>query len=369
MFIDLIVGARPNFVKIASVIKEIKISNKINKKINYRLIHTGQHYSKKLSNDLFEELNIDKPDFNLNVGSGSQANQTARIMVKYEKLLLKSLPILCLVVGDVNSTMACAIVAKKMNILVAHVEGGLRSFDESMPEEINRMVTDSIADFYFTTSLNASNNLLISGKKKKQIFFVGNTMIDTLVENYSRLKKPKIWKNFRLKNNNYFLLTLHRPSNVENQKKLISILQHICSACMNNKVIFPIHPRTKNKLIGNSILPKNLCIISPQSYLNFIYLLDHSKAILTDSGGVTEEATFLNIPCITFRNTTERPETISLGTNELIGDKFNKLNTFIKKINQFRWKQAKIPSKWDGNSSKRIVKKLLEIINKYENNK
>ena len=358
MFIDLIVGARPNFIKIYGIIKELKR----NKKINFRLIHTGQHYNKNLSLDFFKQLNLPKPHHNLNAGSGTQAEQTSKIMLGYEKLILTKKPKMCIVVGDVNSTMACAIVAKKFNIMISHIEGGLRSFDFGMPEEVNRVVTDSITDFFFTTSHHANKNLKNIGVKNKQIFFVGNTMIDTLVANLVKLRKPTIWEKLNLEKKKYFLITLHRPTNVDEEKGLGKILETISKFSMNYKLIFCVHPRTVSNINNKFKKLNNFFFVEPQSYLNFLYLMKNSKGVLTDSGGITEEATFMNIPCITFRNTTERPETVLDGTNILIGNNLNNLKKYIKKIHNNKWKVTSIPKKWDGKSSKRIVKILERIL-------
>jgi UDP-N-acetylglucosamine 2-epimerase (non-hydrolysing) len=367
MLLDLIVGTRPNFIKVAALINEItKYNFYTNKKIKFRLIHTGQHYSRKLSNNFFDDLQIPKPDFNINAGSGSQAKQKAHIMIGYEKILFKKKPDICIVVGDVNSTVSCAIVAKKMNVGLAHIEAGIRSNDRTMPEEINRILTDSITDYFFTTSMQANKNLIQEGVEAKKIYFVGNTMIDTLKNNLNKLKCPKIWDQFNLEKNKYILLTLHRPSNVDDHRYFKNILTEIKYACANDKIIFPIHPRSKKQIKLIKHLPKNIHLVSPQSYLEFIYLLKNCKAILTDSGGVSEEATILNIPCLTFRNSTERPETILEGTNHLIGSNLNNLNANIKKINKGLWKKGRMPNKWDGKTSKRILLDLIKIINKNE---
>lgn len=367
MFIDLIVGARPNFIKISGIITEIKVHNKHSKKenkISYRLIHTGQHYSKSLSKAFFNELNIEKPHINLNVRSGSQSNQTAKIMMRYEKILIKKAPSICLVVGDVNSTMACAITAKKMNIKVAHVEAGLRSYDNSMPEEINRIVTDSITDYFFTTSTQANENLRNAGVNRSNIFFVGNTMIDTLKNNIESIFKPKFYNKFKMQDKNYFLMTLHRPSNVDNQIKLQKLIKNLAKLTYPLKLIFPAHLRTLKKIDKGFDIPKNLKILKPISYLQFIYLLKNSKAVITDSGGVTEEATLLKIPCLTLRSSTERPETIDKGSNVLVDNNFSKLERYIDLIKKNKWKNSSVPSKWDGKASKRIVRILVSLINK-----
>ena len=358
--IDIIVGARPNLVKVASLFNEIKKNKKKFRMYVFRLIHTGQHYDSMLSNSFFNELNIPKPDYNLGVGSGTHIYQTAHIMLKYEKIIIDNPPDVCVVVGDVNSTIACSLAAKKLGIKIAHIEAGLRSGDLNMPEEINRIVTDSITDYYFTTSRMASHNLIKSGVEKKYIFFVGNTMIDTLASNLSNLRKPDLWDKNLLKKKSYFLLTLHRPSNVDKEDNLNRFI-NLISEFKDEKFIFPVHPRTKIKLnkISNSF--KNIILTPSLSYLNFNYLLKNSKGIITDSGGITEEATFFKVPCLTMRNSTERPETIKIGTNILIGKDFNLLKSCIKKINDKKWKNSGIPEKWDGKTAKRILKVICKI--------
>jgi len=360
MKIDIIAGTRPNFVKIAALINILDA----HKKISYRLIHTGQHYDDKMSANFFKDLNIPDPHINLNVGSMDNATQTAEIMIRYQKVIdLKTN--ICVVVGDVNSTLACALTAKKNDIKVAHVEAGIRSFDSKMPEEINRILTDSITDYFFTTSKKANQNLINQGIKKDNIFFVGNTMIDTLKNNINCLRKPSIWDQEKLTKNNYFLLTLHRPSNVDEDMKLIELLDIISDSSESTKIIFPIHPRTK-KMLKQAKKYGNIIYTEPLPYLEFNYLLMHSRGVITDSGGITEEATVLNIPCITHRNSTERPETINIGTNELTMLNPSKLSSLIKKINQKKWKKGKIPEMWDGKTAERIIAHLEAIHEKEE---
>jgi len=361
MKIDIIAGARPNFIKIAPIIDALKEKQILIPHLKFRLVHTGQHYDEKMSGSFFKQLGIPHPDINLNVGSGSQAKQTAKIMIAYENLLEKSSADICLVVGDVNSTMACSIVAKKMGLLVVHVEGGIRSNDISMPEEINRMITDSISDYFYTTSEYANSNLKKLGVNDDKIIFVGNTMIDSLVKNISKINKPKIFDNLNLINKEYFILTLHRPANVDNNEVLKNILIEIDKNVSNKKIIFPIHPRTKKILSLNKINISNFIILEPLSYFEFIYLLKNTLCIITDSGGITEEATFLGIPCLTLRNNTERPETIDVGTNKLIGTNIKNIPIEIKNIIKGNWKKGGIPELWDGQTSKRIVEHLLKI--------
>lgn len=360
MKITIIAGARPNFIKIAPIIKAIEKKQNEGVIISYRLVHTGQHYDKNLSDTFFEELNIPKPNSNLEVKSGSQAEQTGAIMVAFEKELQQNPCDLVLVVGDVNSTMACAIVAKKQNIKVVHVEAGIRSGDMTMPEEINRIVTDSITDYFFTTSETASKNLLKYGIEASNIHFVGNVMIDTLYENLDRIFEPLFWKEFGLKTENYIILTLHRPSNVDEEKSLIHLLQGIDKLAGDKKVIFPIHPRTKAILGETKLNLKNILFVEPQGYLNFMYLIKNSFAVITDSGGISEETTVLGIPCFTMRNNTERPETQSIGTNTLVGISVENLKNNFEEFLKNGKKKCGIPELWDGKASERIIDILVK---------
>jgi UDP-N-acetylglucosamine 2-epimerase (non-hydrolysing) len=353
--IDIIAGARPNFMKIAPIIEAIKISQHAGKAINFRLIHTGQHYDQKMSGSFFEELGIPQPDVNLGAGGGSQAEQTAAIMIGYEKLLAAKPADLCLVVGDVTSTMACAIVAKKANMQVAHVEAGIRSGDLTMPEEINRLVTDAITDVFFTTSEVANQNLLKAGVPPEKIVFVGNTMIDTLLKNLPKLKKPSLFEENKLTEGKYFVLTLHRPANVDGEAKLKEIIEQIVQNTAELLVIFPVHPRTKKNLESLGINFPNLIYTDPLGYLEFNYLVKNAKAVITDSGGITEETTVLGIPCLTLRDNTERPETITIGTNELIGTNPKNIKPALEKLFAGNWKKGGIPALWDGQAAVRIV--------------
>ena len=360
--IDLIVGARPNFVKIAAIICAIKKVQIAEVQLNYRLIHTGQHYDSNMSQEFFTQLNIPEPDINLQVGSGTQSEQTGAIMISYEKLLLNSPSHLCLVVGDVTSTMACAITAQKNGVRVAHVEAGIRSGDWSMPEEINRIVTDSITDWFFTTSESASRNLHKEGVSWDRIFFVGNTMIDTLLLNKNRLSPPAFWKTLGLKNEEFIVLTLHRPSNVDQYESFSKLLHSIGEQSRGLPVVFPAHPRTIKTLSQIGALPSNIFQVEPQPYLQFTYLLKRAKLVITDSGGITEEATVLKIPCITLRDSTERPETVTVGTNELIGSNPVALTPYLDRLFTGKWKKGLIPDKWDGKASERIVGQLSKLL-------
>ena len=360
--IDIIAGARPNFMKIAPIIDALKAAEHRGGQLRYRLIHTGQHYDRAMSGSFFEELGIPDPDINLEVGSGTQAEQTAGIMVGYEKVLLKERSDLCLVVGDVTSTMACSIVARKLGVPVAHVEGGIRSGDWTMPEEINRVVTDSITNWFFTTSDTANENLRCAGITDDRIFFVGNTMIDTLLKNVPRLKPPACWQSLKLASHQYFVITLHRPANVDGEQQLLRLLHAIAEGTQDLPVIFPVHPRTaKNLREAGTKLP-SMHYVDPLGYLEFNYLVKHAKGVITDSGGITEETTVLGVPCLTLRDNTERPETIAIGTNELIGTDPSKLPPALERLMAGQWKKGATPPRWDGKAAERIVGQLERLL-------
>lgn len=359
--VDLIAGARPNFMKVAPIIHAIERANCNGEKIKYRLVHTGQHYDPRMSGNFFSQLNIPEPHANLGVGSGTQAEQTGAIMVGYERLLRTDPSKLCVVVGDVTSTMACAITAQKMGIPVAHVEGGIRSGDWTMPEEINRLVTDAITNYFFTTSQVANANLRRSGVAEDRIFFVGNTMIDSLLANQTRLKPPDCWEILKLQPAQYLVLTLHRPSNVDHPAALADLLRAVEIGSRSLPVVFPVHPRTAKTLDALGKLPRNVHAIEPQPYLEFIYLVKHAKAVITDSGGITEETTVMNVPCMTLRTSTERPETVTLGTNELLGTDPRALMNALERLFAGLWKTGGVPEKWDGKAGERIVDILLKL--------
>lgn len=361
--IDIIAGARPNFMKIGPVIHAIHRHNENHpdKAIQYRLIHTGQHYDKKMSEDFFDQLNIPKPHINLGVGSGSQAEQTGKIMLRYEEAICEWKPELCIVVGDVTSTMACSITAKKEWVKVAHIEGGIRSGDEKMPEEINRMVTDSITDYFFTTSSVANENLVQLGHAEDKIHFVGNTMIDSLLGNIDRLQKPTLFDDNNLQQGEYLVMTLHRPSNVDAMKSLNHLLSLVNDNCGGRKVVFPMHPRTKKMYDQLEMSFDNLVITGPMSYLEFIYMIKNAQGVITDSGGITEETTVLGIPCMTLRNSTERPETVTIGTNEIVGTNPDNILPYLEKLLAGEWKKGGIPELWDGKTSDRIVEIISNL--------
>ena len=402
MLITLIAGARPNFMKIAPLIKAIQKASAEGHNIHYRLVHTGQHYDKNMSDTFFEELGIPMPDINLGCGGGTQAEQTANIMVAFEQDLMQHPTDLVLVVGDVTSTMACSIVAKKLNTKVCHVEAGIRSWDLTMPEEINRMVTDALADYMFTTSEIANKNLLLAGaslensanlvnldgldalgnlakrqlpeeqyafkRTPQRVWYVGNVMIDTLLANRSRFRKPEVYDALGLEDKQYIMMTMHRPANVDEQEHLKALMEQIITNVHGLPIIFPIHPRTA-KLFYNlwgdeqqlAQLFPNLHIVDPMGYLEFNYLVERAKAVVTDSGGITEETTVMGVPCITLRDNTERPETCTVGTNMLIGTQPQAIKPALDKLFAGEWKQGTIPALWDGNTAERIVEILLSL--------
>ena len=394
MHITLIAGARPNFMKIASLVHAIKAAENAGKDIHYSLVHTGQHYDKNMSDTFFEELNIPMPDANLGCGGGTQAEQTANIMVAFEKHLLAHPTDLVLVVGDVTSTMACSIVAKKLNTKVCHVEAGIRSWDLTMPEEINRMVTDSLADYMFTTSEIANKNLLMSGatlvnspspianyqlpalqeeqyafqRISQRVWYVGNVMIDTLLANRNRFRRPAVFDELQLTEGQYIMMTMHRPANVDEEVHLKTLMEQIITNVHGLPIIFPIHPRTAKifyNLWGDEAtlrqLFPNLHIVEPMGYLEFNYMVERAKAVVTDSGGITEETTVMGVPCITLRDNTERPETCTVGTNELIGTDPAAVKPALDILFAGEWKKGAIPALWDGHTAERIVDILLTL--------
>lgn len=369
-----IVGARPNFMKVAPIFVAIEEYNRKNDGvfIDQYIVHTGQHYSKEMSEFFFRDLGIPGPRINLNVGPGSHAFQTANIMLSFEKVVNDLNPDLVIVVGDVNSTVACAITAKKMGVKVAHVEAGLRSFDRSMPEELNRILTDSISDLFFTTEKSANENLKNEGVSSDKIFFVGNTMIDTLISQLSKADQLNTLEEIRLsKNGNgpikYGLLTMHRPGNVDNPDILMSFLEAISSMAVDIPVIFLAHPRTVKQIKNHNLESfftsthdvlhnkGGIALIGPLGYLDMLNLLKSAVYVVTDSGGIQEETTFLDVPCLTVRENTERPVTLEQGTNVLVGQNPKLLSREISKIITGECKKGSIPPLWDGNSSKRIV--------------
>ena len=363
----LVVGARPNFMKIAPLIPAIRRHNDSrphgDAHVDYRLVHTGQHYDLKMSDAFFQDLGIPEPDFNLEVGSGSHAAQTAEIMVRFEKVCLQERPDWIVVVGDVNSTLACTLVAAKLEIKVAHIEAGLRSFDRTMPEEINRLVTDSLADLLLTPSEDADRNLLREGVPEGKIRRVGNIMIDTLTINLEKARALAPWRQFGLEAKGYVFVTLHRPSNVDEKETLGAILENLIGLSQKLPVVFPLHPRTEKNLAQFGLLPTagqhpNLRLCKPVGYFESIGLADKSRFVLTDSGGLQEETTFLKVPCLTLRPNTERPVTITIGTNKLTS--IDTLNNDIRQLLLGNHRPGNVPELWDGRTSERILKALAE---------
>jgi len=364
-----VAGARPNFMKIAPLMEELERQQGIRPV----LVHTGQHYDKAMSKLFFEELGIPAPHFNLEVGSASHAVQTARIMERFEDVLVKENPNLVIVVGDVNSTFGCALTAVKLKIAVAHVEAGLRSFDRTMPEEINRVLTDAISDFLFTTERCAETNLLREGIPQDKIYFVGNVMVDTLLKHKAKADVSNISLRLGIDKKSYGLVTLHRPSNVECKDTLKSIFYALRELSSKVLIIFPCHPRTQEKIreynleyLVNSDERKVkegwINLIAPLGYLDFLKLMTEAKVVLTDSGGIQEETTILGIPCITMRNNTERPVTVSEGTNTIVGTEKNKIVEKASEVLNGYLPTGRCPELWDGRASERIVRVLMEFI-------
>jgi UDP-N-acetylglucosamine 2-epimerase (non-hydrolysing) len=362
-----VVGARPNFIKMAPIIEAL---NRYPEAFSHRLVHTGQHYDEKMSRAFFEDLGMPKPDIDLGVGSGSHAEQTAKVMIEFEKVCLQEGPDLVIVVGDVNSTMACTVTAKKIGIQVAHVEAGLRSRDMSMPEEINRLCTDVLCDYLFTTDRMAAENLRREGISENKIHFVGNVMIDSLLKHKAMAAQLSISKRMGLEPGRFATLTMHRPSNVDDKDTLESIFQAFFEIGRELPIVFPIHPRTQ-KMIEQFGLTKYLSknrikgiwAIEPLSYLDFLNLNMHAKMVFTDSGGLQEETTVLGVPCITLRFNTERPITCLEGTNCLVGNEPEKILEAARKVINGGAVTGKIPEKWDGRAAERIVKVLLKRYN------
>lgn len=357
-----IVGARPNFMKIAPIQREMQRRSDIFEPL---LVHTGQHYDEKMSKLFFDDLQLPQPDIYLGVGSGSHAEQTARIMVDFEKVCLEKKPDMILVVGDVNSTVACSLVAAKLWIPIIHVEAGLRSFDRKMPEEINRIVTDSLSDHLFITEKSGIENLAKEGVDKKKVHFVGNVMIDSLAYFLEKASKSDILQQLELQPQQYALVTLHRPSNVDDPENFQKILTAFKEIQNDIPIIFPIHPRSEKNikkfgLEGKVNSLKNLRLLPPIGYLDFMNLTRNSKFVMTDSGGIQEETTYLGIPCMTLRENTERPITIEVGTNEMVGTDTEKIIRFAKQMNAGEWKKGQVPELWDGKAAERIVEVLAQ---------
>lgn len=360
-----IVGARPNFMKIAPIIDAM---NQYPEQIEHLLVHTGQHYDEKMSKAFFDDLGMPKPDIDLGVGSGSHAEQTAKIMVAFEAVCLKEIPDLVIVVGDVNSTMACTITAKKLGIQVAHVEAGLRSRDIGMPEEINRLCTDVLCDFLFTTDDLADENLKAEGVPTEKINFVGNVMIDTLHKHRDMAKALGLIEKWGLKKGEYATLTLHRPSNVDDADTFRGIIEALVTIAKEVPIIFPIHPRTRKMaekfglmdLLTTGTEIRGVWVTEPLGYLDFLHLNMNARMVLTDSGGLQEETTVLGVPCLTIRHNTERPITCTTGTNLLVGNNKEKILLAASQVLRGEARPGKIPEKWDGKAADRIVEILLD---------
>jgi len=389
----LVGGARPNFMKIAPLIRAIRAHNNQNRtKISPFLVHTGQHYDANMSDSFFKDLNLPKPDIYLGVGSGTHAEQTGKVLIEFEKILFKEQPDLVIVVGDVNSTLACALAAVKLHIPVAHVEAGLRSFDRRMPEEINRILTDAVSDYLFTPSPEADKNLLREGIPKEKIFPVGDIMVDSLLFSLKEAKKTNILEQLALRQKSpkepslrptteYCLLTLHRPSNVDQKKSLTRIVQGLLTVSASLPLLFPVHPRTRKQIkkfgmepffefhtsphldsgdyYNGSFLKAKVHCFDPFGYLEFLNLMAHAKVVLTDSGGIQEETTVLGIPCITLRDTTERPITLTQGTNVLVADDPQKIVREVARVLDGNVRKVACPPSWDGHTAERIVQILV----------
>jgi len=361
----IVVGARPNFMKAAPVFVEFKKYEKIDP----LLIHTGQHYDNNLSKVFFDDLKLAEPHFYLGVGSGTHSIQTAKVMIEFEKILLEQNPHLVMVVGDVNSTLACALAAVKYRCanqqyypLIAHIEAGLRSYDWQMPEEINRRLTDSLSDFLFTTEPGAEDNLIKEGIDTEKIFYVGNVMIDSLLKSKKKAEESEILTQLKLKKKNYAVLTIHRPTNVDDREDFKKLLNALKKVSKSIQIIFPIHPRTKKMLPKYHMNTDFLKIIPPLGYLDFIKLLIHAKFVMTDSGGIQEETTVLNVPCLTLRKNTERPVTVTMGTNIIVGKDQMKIIEETDKILQGKGKKGQIPKFWDGRTAQRICKIVYDFL-------
>jgi len=356
--VAIVVGARPNFMKAYPILREMRAYPDDFLPL---LVHTGQHYDYEMSKAFFDDLSLPEPDFFLEVGSGSHAEQTAKVMRRLEKVLKEIKPDLTIVVGDVNSTLASAIVASKMFIKVAHIEAGLRSFDRTMPEEINRVVTDQLSDYLFVTEESGVKNLLREGIQEEKIFLVGNVMIDTLINHFERIEASKILNGFSLRKRSYALLTLHRPSNVDNLQKLSELMEAFLEISKKIKIIFPVHPRTMQRLKELKFPDASSIVLTePLKYTDFVKLEKEALFVLTDSGGIQEETTFLKVPCITLRERTERPITVKIGTNIVVGTNKNNIVETALKIMKGEKKEGEVPPLWDGKASSRIVNILRE---------
>lgn len=367
MKIISVVGARPNFMKVAPLhraFNQYSIQHP-ESSIKHLICHTGQHYDEKMSKIFFDDLELPEPDYYLGVGSGSHAEQTGKVMIEFEKILLNEKPDLVIVVGDVNSTIACSLTAAKLHIKVAHVEAGLRSNDRTMPEEINRLLTDSIADFLFVTEKSGIENLKKEGVDDSKVFFVGNTMIDSLAYYLPKLNGRHVLGQYGIESNNYVLTTLHRPSNVDDPEQLNKLISMLNRISEERPVIFPIHPRTKKNLEKHSVirsLSHSLRLLDPIGYLDFLTITKNAELVITDSGGIQEETTYLGVQCITLRTSTERPVTVEVGTNQLLGTDLELAEKTALEVLNGKKKEGEVPELWDGKAAKRIVDILTREI-------
>jgi len=359
-----VVGARPNFIKMAPIVEELRK----HEKIEFILVHTGQHYDYEMSATFFADLSLSDPDIHLGVGSGSHAEQTGQIMMRFEKVLVEHRPDLVIVVGDVNSTLACALAATKLHIPVAHVEAGLRSFDRMMPEETNRLITDAISDYLFVTEKSGKENLLKEGIAPNKIFLVGNVMIDTLLKYGEKASRSSVLSELNLLSREYAVLTLHRPENVDSKETFSDLITLLHELCQHIPVVYPIHPRTQKRIeeyglqehLSRLSCEERLLPTGPLPYLDFLRLMSKSKFVLTDSGGIQEETTVLRVPCLTLRKSTERPITVVEGTNTVVGVDPKRILEESLRILDGHSKDGKVPELWDGKAAKRIVRILLE---------
>ena len=350
--ITCVVGARPNFIKMAAIVHELRLRRS---RFSARLVHTGQHYSAEMSQSFFHDLEIPEPDVNLGAGGGSQTEQTASIMLALETELKSQRPDLLLVVGDVNSTMAAALVGVKLGIPIAHVEAGLRSFDRSMPEEINRLVTDALSDYLFVTESSGVRNLMAEGIPREKVHLTGNVMIDTLLRFRDRAAVSDILGRIGLEPKQYAVVTLHRPSNVDDPRRLRDLMEMLTEVSRRLPVVFPVHPRTKQRIESDHITHDGLILSSPLSYLDFLRLISQARLVLTDSGGIQEETTILGVPCLTLRENTERPVTIEQGTNRLVGVDPVRILPIAIAVLQETSEKRRGPELWDGKASSRII--------------
>lgn len=359
----IVVGTRPNFIKITQFEKVFSLYGD---KFKYTLVHTGQHYDENMSKIFFEQLKLKKPDYNLNIEGLSPAAQIGKIIFSFDEIVREIKPDVILVPGDVNSTIAISLVANKNNIPLGHIESGLRSFDREMPEEINRILTDEITDLFFVTEPSGLENLKIEGKNEKDVFYVGNTMIDTLVAFDNEIKSNLIMQELKLEKNQFALMTMHRPRNVDTKDKLEILLGIVEFLSNDIKVVLPLHPRTKNNLIKYNLFHKlennkSVVLTGALDYLSFQNLILNCKLVITDSGGIQEETTFRQVPCLTLRENTERPITSDIGSNTLVKYNIEDVRKYYNKIKEGTYKKGEIPKYWDGNATERIVEILAKL--------